>query len=76
MIFNCCLVRKNPSFEFIYPFADVALPADDGRLQPAMRLDVCVAENGASLDAHAVLDDHVGADDHVRSDAAVFADLG
>ncbi len=59
-----------------HPLADAALPADDGRLQPAVRFDVRVAENGAALDAHAVLDHTVGADHDVRADLAVLADLG
>ena len=59
----------------VYPFADFTPPADYRRLNPAVRVNVRVAEDGRAFQANAVFDDHVRSDDHVWPYAAVFADL-
>ena len=56
-----------------HPFSDVAVPPDDGRVDPAVRFDSRSAQDGAPLDADAVLYRHAGADRHVWPDAAVLA---
>ena len=56
-----------------HPFSDVAVPPDNGRVDPAVRFDSRSAQDGAPLDADAVLYRHAGADRHVWPDAAVLA---
>lgn len=58
------------------PLADGAVPADDGRLDPGVVLDLAAGQKHAALQPDAVADDDVGPDGDVGADAAVAANLG
>ena len=67
----------NPRFEvFTHPFADRAIPPDNARIEPRVRLDDGTPEQRSALDACAVLDHCVRSDCYIGPDAAVGADLG
>ena len=67
--------KKRKYAPFTHPFSNLALPAYDGGVDPGMRLDHRVCQQGAPLETHAILDHHSRTHHHVGSDATVAADL-
>jgi len=57
------------------PFADRAVPSNDGGLDPSVVLDLAVLQEDATLETNAIADDDIRADDDVGADATVLADL-
>lgn len=70
------IITKNRHVLETRPFADSAVPANNGRLDPGMVLDTAVLKEDTSLQTHTVANDNIRADGDVGSNAAVLANLG
>ena len=70
------MTSSKSASENAYPSPDLALPSDDGGIDPGMGLDHGTFEYRRPFDAHPVFDHDVGPYGHVRAYPAVFADLG
>lgn len=59
-----------------HPLTYAASPPDYATLQPRIRTDNCVPQNGCALNTHAVFDNHSGSYGYVWSDLAAFTYFG
>lgn len=76
LVANGHVVTENSHVLQTSPAADGAVPADDGRLDPSVVLDLGATEQDAALEANTITNNNIGADGDVGSYPAVLANLG
>ena len=76
LVTDCDIVAEDGHVLEARPFADDAVPAHNGLLNPSMVLDLGPLQEDALLQADTVPNDHVRPDSDMRPYLAVVADLG